>query len=193
MDGNPSPKYFGQQVLATSDNQNPMVAVISCIDSRTSPELVLDAGIRDIISIRIAGNIISNAIVGSVELACKEFGVRPVVVMGHSNCGAVIQAINQNAFGNIKWISSEIDPSIEEAKIRAAEIGGTTAASVNMVSMLNLRRSVKRLKDFSPYLDDGISQGEIGLVAGFYNTTTGQVTFDTMEFSGRKHIVSVGE
>jgi len=193
MEGNPSHKYFGQQILATSDNQSPMAVVVSCIDSRTSPELILDAGIGDLISIRIAGNIITDSIVGSVEIACAEIGVNLVVVMGHSNCGAVTQAMLGNERGNIKWISSEIEPSVIQAGLREPERAEITPGFINQVSMLNLRHSVLKLKRLSPFLEAGIKKGQIGLVAGFYDTTTGKVTFDKMEYSGSTYIVPPSE
>jgi carbonic anhydrase len=160
-----------------------MAVVISCIDSRTSPDLVFDAGLGDIVSIRIAGNIITREIAGSVEMACREMGVRLVVILGHSNCGAIMQSLELNQDGNIKFIFDEIQPSIEQAKIRKAE---SDPALVNQVAMLNLRRSVKKLRETSTWLSDYIEAGEVGMVAGFYNTQSGEIVFDTLEYSGTR-------
>jgi carbonic anhydrase/SulP family sulfate permease len=158
--------------------------VISCIDSRTSPDLIFDSGIGDIISIRIAGNIITREIAGSVELACREIGVRLVVVLGHSNCGAITQALTGNNLGNLKWIMKEIEPAILQSNVTEPE-PFRDFSIINQVSMLNLRHSVKKLKNFSSFLSEEIQKGEIGLVAGFYDTNTGKVTFDQLEFSGK--------
>jgi len=180
LEGTPSSKQFERQVQDTSSSQNPMAVIISCIDSRTSPELILDAGLGDLISIRIAGNIISPGIAGSVELACIEIGVKLIIVMGHSNCGAIIQAMKTEQRGNIKFISDEIKPAIATAGIRIVETAGKTEA-VNQISMLNLRNSVRKLTDLSPYVKSEIEAGHLGLVAGFYETHTGKVTFDHLE------------
>jgi carbonic anhydrase len=180
MEGAPSSKQFDRQVQDTSGSQNPMAVLISCIDSRTSPELILDASPGDLISIRIAGNIVSHCIVGSVELACLEMGVRLIIVMGHSNCGAIIQAMKPEQPGNLKWISDEIKPAITSADIRIVELEGQTEA-LNQISMLNLRNSVKKLTAMSPYIQSEMENGNLGLVAAFYDTKTGKVTFDKLE------------
>lgn len=181
--GNSSNKLFNYQVSATSDIQNPMAAVLSCVDSRTSPDLIMDASIGDLISIRIAGNIITPEIAGSVELATTELGVRLVVILGHSNCGAISQSLKQNNFGNFKSILNEINHSI--LKVIPTQLDSIEAdkATVNQVSMMNIRHSCDRLKSMSPILRNQLETGKIGLVAGFYDTTTGLVTFDTLEFS----------
>jgi MFS superfamily sulfate permease-like transporter len=181
--GKPSAKFIRGQISDSSAQQNPMAVVISCIDSRTSPDLVFDAGLGDIVSIRIAGNIITREIAGSVEMACREMGVRLVVILGHSNCGAIMQSLELNQDGNIKFIFDEIQPSIEQAKIRKAE---SDPALVNQVAMLNLRRSVKKLRETSTWLSDYIEAGEVGMVAGFYNTQSGEIVFDTLEYSGTR-------
>jgi carbonic anhydrase len=185
ISGNSSNKVFSYQVSATADIQNPMAAVLSCVDSRTSPDLIMDASIGDLISIRIAGNIMTPEIAGSVELATKELGVKLVVILGHSNCGAISQAIKQNGFGNFSSILGEINKSILQVQTSAEGNLFADKATVNQVSMLNIRYSAKRLKDLSPILAGQITTGEVGLVAGFYDTTTGKVTFDKLEYFGK--------
>jgi carbonic anhydrase len=98
-----------------------------------------------------------------------------------------------NESGNIKWISSEIEPSIKNAGLREPERTEITPAFINQVAMLNLRHSVLKLKRLSPFLEEGIKKGQIGLVAGFYDTTTGKVTFDKMEYSGSTYVLPVIE
>jgi hypothetical protein len=115
-DGDLIEKYYSQQINATSDNQNPIAVVISCIDSRTSPEIIFDLGLGDVISIRIAGNIINKEILGSIEFACEEIGTKLIVVLGHSNCGAVTYAISSKGEGNVTSITSKIEKAVHDCK-----------------------------------------------------------------------------
>lgn len=89
-----------QQVNDTSDSQHPFAVILSCIDSRTSAELVFDQGMGDIFSIRIAGNILNADILGSMEFACKVAGTKIIVVMGHTKCGAIKGACDHVEMGN---------------------------------------------------------------------------------------------
>src|SRR5436305_1842124 len=102
-----------QQVNETSAGQFPFAAILSCIDSRTSAELIFDQGLGDILSIRIAGNILNDDILGSMEFACKLAGSKLVVVLGHTNCGAIIGACNNIVLGNITGLLNKIKPAIE--------------------------------------------------------------------------------
>ena len=115
-----SEKYYERQVNATSLGQNPIAVIVSCIDSRTSPEIVFDAGIGDLLIVRIAGNISGKAIVGSVELAVQKIGVKLIVVMGHSNCGAIQVAVEQLSDGNIGFITSRINEAIQKGGLNKA-------------------------------------------------------------------------
>src|ERR1051325_8340389 len=103
-----------QQVNETSSGQFPFAAILSCIDSRTSAELIFDQGLGDIFSIRIAGNIINEDILGSMEFACKVAGSKLIVVLGHSKCGAIEGACNNIVMGNITTLLKKIKPSIDK-------------------------------------------------------------------------------
>src|SRR6187431_3035790 len=103
-----------QQVNETSSGQFPFAAVLSCIDSRTSAELIFDQGLGDILSIRIAGNILNEDILGSMELACKIAGSKLVVVLGHTKCGAIVGACDNIVMGNITTLLSKIKPAIDK-------------------------------------------------------------------------------
>lgn len=173
--GDFSEKYLHQQVAATSYRQNPIAVVISCIDSRTSPELVFDLGIGDIISIRIAGNIINKEIIESIEFACQKIGTKLVLVLGHSNCGAVTYAINEGA----KYYSSiteKIQYSIEACECTRESILSDPFMLDNVIKA-NTNNSITEILINSEYLNNEVKTRNISIVSGFYDTKTGLVDF----------------
>ena len=173
--GDFSEKYLNQQVAATSHRQNPIAVVISCIDSRTSPELVFDLGIGDIISIRIAGNIINKEIIESIEFACQKIGTKLVLVLGHSNCGAVTYAINEGA----KYYSSiteKIQHSIEACECTSESILSDPFMLDNVIKA-NTNNSITEILINSEYLNNEVKTRNISIVSGFYDTKTGLVDF----------------
>lgn len=170
-------KYYKHQVNATSLGQFPMAVVIGCVDSRTSPEIVFDAGIGDIVSIRIAGNIINDDIIGSIELACKELGTKLIVVKGHSKCGAVSVAVNSAAHGNISHITEKIEKSIETFKKNHSHKVPNSDESLHEITWLNIRNSVQEILDNSPYIKEQVKKGSVKIVPAFYETQSGRVIF----------------
>ncbi len=170
--------YLKQQIKATSFTQNPMAVIVSCIDSRTSPELIFDVGLGDIVSIRIAGNIISKEIIGSIELACQEIGTKLVVVLGHSNCGAVAYAVNSLNNGHISSITAKIETAITTCNHNKQEIMGNLSI-FNDVIKANVKNSITEIMTDSSYLSDRIASKEIDMIPAFYETTTGRVVFET--------------
>lgn len=103
-----------QQVNETSDGQHPFAVILSCIDSRTSAELIFDQGLGDIFSIRIAGNILNEDILGSMEFACKIAGAKAVIVLGHSKCGAIKGACDNVEMGNLTALLTKIRPAVDD-------------------------------------------------------------------------------
>ena len=101
-----------QQINETHDGQFPFATILSCIDSRTSAELVFDQGLGDIFSIRIAGNVVNDDILGSMEFACKIAGSKLIVVLGHTKCGAIIGACDGVQMGNLSTLLNKIQPSV---------------------------------------------------------------------------------
>ncbi|MHB1179187.1 MAG: bifunctional SulP family inorganic anion transporter/carbonic anhydrase, partial [Daejeonella sp.] len=174
-----SEKYFRHQVNATSSGQYPMAVVISCIDSRTSPELIFDANLGDLISIRIAGNIVNKEIIGSIELALKEMGTKLVVIMGHSNCGAVGAALSSLTEGNIGSITQKIKPAIDKVQLLYQGNGNSNdSCFYNKVSRTNIDNSIAVILENSRYIQEKNSKGRIGIVAAYYDTATGEVIFN---------------
>lgn len=176
LKGKWSEKYLKHQVNATSLGQNPMATIVSCIDSRTSPDLIFDVSIGDVVSIRIAGNIINDDILGSIELACKDLGTKLVVVLGHTNCGAIAKAIHGNSTGHIVNITNKIEKSIKACNCERHLIEGNDKA-VEQIIQLNVDNSISEILELSDYLKTKVASGEIKIVAAIYDTQTGAVLF----------------
>lgn len=168
-----------QQVNETRDGQWPFAAILSCVDSRTSAELIFDQGLGDIFSIRIAGNIVNTDILGSMEFACKVVGSKLIVVLGHSKCGAVKGACDHVEMGNLTELLAKLQPAVYEEKTfsNPAERNAANAQFVENVAALNVRRSVKSIVSRSFILEQMIEKGEIAIIGGMHNLETGAVEF----------------
>ncbi len=177
LKGKWSEKNLKHQINATSLGQNPMATIVSCIDSRTNPDLIFNASIGDLVSIRIAGNIINDDILGSIELACKDLGTKLVVVLGHSNCGAIAKAIQGNSAGHISNITNKIEKSIQACNCERHLIEGNEKA-IERITQLNVENSIAEILDQSEYLKNKATNGEIKIVSGIYDTQTGAVLFN---------------
>ena len=169
-------RNYLQQVNETSEGQNPFAVVLSCIDSRTSAELIFDQGLGDIFSARIAGNIVNEDILGSMEFACKVAGSKLVVVLGHTSCGAVKGACDHVEMGNLSTLLHKIKPSIDAISYQG-ERSAKNKEFVEMVSEENVHRMLKEIPERSPILKEMIEKGQIGIVGGMYNVETGIVEF----------------
>ncbi len=168
-----------QQVNETRDGQWPFAVILSCIDSRTSAELIFDQGLGDVFSIRIAGNIVNTDIIGSIEFACKVAGSKLIVVLGHSKCGAIKGACDHVEIGNLTELLSKIQPAVYlETKTTLPENRNSDNHEfVENVSTLNVRRSVKTIVDRSYILEQMIEKGEIAIIGAKHNLDTGLVEF----------------
>ena len=168
-----------QQVSQTQDGQFPFAAVLSCIDSRTSAELVFDQGLGDIFSARIAGNFLNDDILGSLEFACHVAGARLIVVLGHSRCGAIKGACDGVELGHLTGMLSKIRPAVDAVE-QPTDASSRTSANgefVEAVAVENVRRMVEAIPERSPVLGDMKSSNAIDIVGGFYDVTDGTVKF----------------
>lgn len=167
------------QVNATRDGQWPFATILSCIDSRTSSELIFDQGLGDVFSIRIAGNIVNTDILGSMEFACKVAGSKLIVVLGHTKCGAVKGACDHVEMGNLTELLSKLQPAVySESETTAIDKRNSKNGKfVENVSALNVRRGVKNIIERSFILEEMLDKGEIGIVGAMYNIDTGKVEF----------------
>jgi carbonic anhydrase len=166
-----------QQVNETSDGQHPFAIVLSCIDSRTSAELIFDQGLGDIFSARIAGNVLNEDILGSMEFACKVAGAKVIVVLGHSKCGAIKGACDDVKLGNLSVLLEKIKPAINAETTITVNRNASNSNFVECVARLNVILTMNRVMEESPLLKEMIDNNEIGIVGGMYNVDSGEIEF----------------
>ncbi len=166
-----------QQANETSDGQHPFAVILSCIDSRTSAELIFDQGLGDVFSTRIAGNIVNEDILGSMEFACKVAGSKIIVVLGHTKCGAVKGACDHVEMGNLTALLSKIQPAVYDEKTETGDRSSGNEEFVEKVSTINVKRTVQAIMQRSPILKEMIEKGEIGIVGGTHDISNGEVQF----------------
>ena len=166
-----------QQRAATAAGQYPFAVVLSCIDSRASSEIVFDQGFGDIFSARIAGNVLDDEILGSMEFACKVAGAKLIAVVGHSHCGAVKGACNSAQLGHLTGLLDKIQPSVAEAKRKLPGVTATDGKFIEEVAELNVQHVVEQIREQSPVLRELIDSGQVGIVGGIYDLDSGKVQF----------------
>ena len=161
------------QVKQTSTGQFPIAVVISCIDSRVPTELIFDQGIGDVFCIRIAGNVINQDVLGSVEFACKIAGVKLIVVMGHTSCGAVKGACNEVELGNLTGLLNKIKPAISLVTNREEAVD--QSRFVDEVAFENVQISLNTILSDSPIVNEMVKNNEVKCAKGMYSVETGEV------------------
>jgi carbonic anhydrase len=166
-----------QQVNETSDGQHPLAIVLSCIDSRTSAELIFDQGLGDIFSCRVAGNVLNDDILGSMEFACKVAGAKVIVVLGHTRCGAVKGACDSVEMGNLTTLLHKIQGAIALETDTVGDRTSKNATFVERVAELNVLLVKSQIMQRSPLLAEMVRKSEIALVGGMYDVETGAVDF----------------
>lgn len=168
-----------EQVNDTSEGQFPFATILSCIDSRVSAELVFDQGLGDIFSIRIAGNFVNEDILGSMEFACKLAGTKLIVVLGHTSCGAIKGACDHARMGNLTALIRKIEPAVESVKEPKDKSLRTSQnlEFVDKVSEENVHLTIEKIRDKSKILSDMETYGEIKIIGGMYDLSTGSVSF----------------
>jgi carbonic anhydrase len=164
-------------VNETSTGQFPFATILSCIDSRTSAELIFDQGLGDVFSIRIAGNILNEDILGSMEFATKVVGTKVIVVLGHTKCGAIVGACNHVEMGNLTTLLNKIQPAIYGEKKTVEDRTGSNTAFVNNVTELNVHLTIERIRRESPIIADLEKTGALKITGGLYDVDNGKVTF----------------
>jgi len=169
-------KYYLDQVDATASGQHPMAVIVNCIDSRTSPEIIFDAGLGDLLTIRIAGNVINQEIIGSLEIASK-LGAKLIVVKGHSSCGAIGLALKNEHAHSIGSITGKIDTAIWQCQCAAPHAGTDGKALLEQVTRQNIENSLAEIIHGSEYLRGCIARGEMGLVGAYHDIATRTVEF----------------
>lgn len=166
-----------QQANETSDGQHPFAVILSCIDSRTSVELIFDQGLGDVFSVRIAGNIINEDILGSMEFGCQVAGAKIILVLGHTNCGAIKGACDHVEMGHLTALLSKIQPAVYGEKNELANRSSTNDEFVQNVAEINVKRTVHAIVERSPILKDLIESGACGIAGGMHDIASGAVIF----------------
>jgi len=166
-----------KQVNLTSEGQYPFATILSCIDSRTSAELIFDQGLGDIFSIRIAGNIINNDILGSMEYSCEIAGSKIIMVLGHTKCGAIISACNQINRGHLTGLLAKIRPAIELEVETGEKRNGHNLSFVANVSRLNVGNMLHQIREQSSILATLEKEEKIMIIGALYDIDSGAVSF----------------
>ena len=181
--GERKPRNLLEEQRATSAGQHPSAVIVSCIDSRAPAEFLFDKGIGETFNARIAGNVVNPDIAGSLEYSCAVAGAKLIVVLGHSDCGAVKGAIDHAELGNLTDLLKRIHPAIAAVgNTVPGEQNSKNAALVTAVTRSNVKQTVLELRRLSPILSDLEKKGKIKIVGALYNTETGKVEF--VEFPG---------
>lgn len=174
------------QAQETYEGQYPFATILSCIDSRTSAEIIFDQGLGDIFSIRIAGNVVNTDVLGSMEFGCAIAGSKLIVVLGHTRCGAVKGACDHVEFGNLTELLSKLQPAVYEERsvTDPSERNGSNKAFVDEVTRLHVFRGVKAVVERSFVLEQLVERGEIGIIGAVHHLGSGEVEFfeDTAVF-----------
>jgi carbonic anhydrase len=165
--GQPLARDLAAQRDATAAGQHPFAVVLSCLDSRTSTELIFDQGIGDVFNARVAGNVLNEDILGSMEFACQVAGAKVIAVIGHTSCGAVKGAADSVRLGNLTSLLEKIRPAVT----------ATPGGQVDAVAQANVRLVMRQIRERSPLLDEMIQAERVLLVGGMHDLESGRVTF----------------
>ena len=166
-----------QQVNDTSAGQFPFATILSCMDSRTSAELIFDQGLGDIFSIRIAGNILNDDILGSMEFATKVVGTKIIIVLGHTKCGAIVGACNNVKLGKLTGLLDKVMPAVKGEKVTTTDRNGSNPSFVNNVTSLNVKLTIDRIRKESQIVQELEEQKHIKIIGAVYDVDNGKVDF----------------
>lgn len=168
-----------EQVRDTAKGQYPFATILSCIDSRVSAELIFDQGVGDIFSVRVAGNIVNEDLLGSMEFACKLAGTKVILVLGHTSCGAVKGACDDARLGNLTTLLSKIKPAVQAVSEPAdpAERTSKNIDFVDRVAESNVHMTMDNIRKLSPVLNQMEEEGEIVIAGAMYDISSGKVHF----------------
>jgi len=178
LENKPLSRNFEQQVTNTSHGQYPFAVILSCIDSRVPTEIIFDQGIGDMFNACVAGNFVNEDILGSMEFACKLAGVKLIVVMGHTSCGAVKGACDSAELGNLTKLIEKIKPAVDSTESGPDEDRSSKNLDfVNKVAVKNVELTIKDIHEKSPVLHEMYSQNEIDIIPAMYDVKSGKVEF----------------
>jgi carbonic anhydrase len=167
---------YRDQQRASAAGQYPAAVVLGCIDSRAPAEMVFDAGIGDTFNARIAGNVVNDDLLGSLEFACAVAGAKVLLLFGHTACGAIKGAIDDVEMGNLTGLLARVKPAITATTFDGAK-SSKNAAYVDAVARTNVLLGLENIRRRSPILTDLEKKRTIQIVGGMYDLATGNVEF----------------
>jgi carbonic anhydrase len=176
-EGKEMKRMHKEEIANTASGQYPYAVILSCIDSRTSSEIIFDQGIGDIFNIRLAGNVANTDVLGSMEFACKLAGAKLVIVLGHNKCGAVKGTCDHAQLGNLTQLLEEIKPAMDSVSDAPGERTSSNNAFVQAVAEKNVKMTIRKIRNDSAILKEMEQKGEINIVGGMYDISTGKVEF----------------
>jgi carbonic anhydrase len=165
-----------EQVSASAGGQYPFAAILSCQDSRTSSEVLFDLNKGDAFSIRIAGHVVNEDVLGGLEFSTRLMGAKLIAVIGHTRCGAIRGAIDSEELGNLTALLGRINPAVETA-LDGRRRDSSDGKLVEEVAKENVFLALRQIRERSSIIDHMIEEGQVGLVGGMYNLATGRVKF----------------
>ena len=169
---------YHYQIAQTADGQFPFAAILSCIDSRIPTEIIFDKGIGDLFNARIAGNLVNEDILGSLEFACKIGGAKHILVLGHTSCGAIMGACDMVEMGNLTGLLEKVKPAISATPdADGNDRSSANKSFVDAVARKNVELTIEQIKDNSPVLKEMLKKGGIGISGAMYRVETGEVEF----------------
>ncbi len=175
--GEPLERDFLRQVRETAGGQYPMAAILGCIDSRVPHEIVFDKGVGDVFSARVAGNFVNTDILGSLEFAAALAGVKVIVVLGHTECGAVKGACDHVQLGNLTSTLANLAPALYAVGDVDGERSSKNGAYVQAVAEENVRQTVRQIVDRSPVLRERVVAGDLTVIGAMHDVSSGEVAF----------------
>jgi carbonic anhydrase len=174
--GKMAPRDYLAEKRSSAAGQYPAAVILGCVDSRVPAEIIFDAGIGDTFSARVAGNVVNDDVLGSMEFACAASGAKLVLVLGHTACGAIKGAIDDVVLGNLTGLLARIKPAIPEAKFEG-EKSSKNPAYVDAVARANVTLALESIRLRSPVLVDLEKKGSIQIAGAMYNVANGVVNF----------------
>jgi carbonic anhydrase len=174
--GKMAPRDYLAEKRSSAAGQYPAAIILGCVDSRVPAEIIFDAGIGDTFSGRVAGNVVNDDQLGSMEFACAVSGAKLVLVLGHTACGAIKGAIDDVVLGNLTGLLARIKPAIPETKFEG-EKSSKNPAYVDAVARTNVKLAIENIRLRSPVLRDLEKKGSIQITGAMYSVANGVVTF----------------
>lgn len=168
---------FLKQAHQSSYGQYPFAVVLNCMDSRSVPEFIFDQGLADLFTLRVAGNVLNEDILGSMEFATKAAGARIIVVLAHTSCGAVAGACNGVKLGHLTDVLDKIQPAVQMTMNEQGTKNCSDAKLVNDIAKANALLVVKEIQERSPLLKELVKSKSVGIIAGVHDIRTGKVEF----------------